>query len=217
MKTGLYARVSTKDQNCQLQLGELRQYCTARGWEIAGEYVDNGVSGRSTQGRKQFQRLMQDALARKLDCVLVCKLDRFGRSVPDLVTHIKQLDSAAVRFIAINQGLDTDSSNPTSRLLLNILGCVAEFERDLINERTRAGLRSYQEAFCAGKVGKGSRNSKSGKNLPVGGQQRVFDREKARVLRGTGLSYRTIAAQLGVGLGTIVRTCSTNFQENAVG
>ena len=125
MRTAVYARVSTSDQSCELQLRELRNYCQARGWAITKEYVDNGISGASTKKRLAFKELMRDAAQRKIDCVLVLKLDRFGRSVPDLVSSLRELDSAGVRFVAISQGLDTDRNSPTSRLLLNILCCVS--------------------------------------------------------------------------------------------
>jgi DNA invertase Pin-like site-specific DNA recombinase len=208
MKIGLYARVSTKDQSCTIQLAELKQYCLARGWNEYTEYVDAGISGKSTKGRKEFERLMKDAITRRIDTVIVTKLDRFSRSVPDLVSNIKQLDSSGVRFIAMNQGIDTDQNNPTSRLLLNILGCVAEFERDLINERTAQGLAAYRKDFENGKA-----RSKSGKNLSIGGQKAVFDRLKAIEMRQAGKSYREIARELNVGLGTVVRTCSKNVSE----
>jgi site-specific DNA recombinase len=153
MNVATYARVSTSDQNCALQLEELNRYCQARGWQIVREYIDQGISGASVKKRQAFKELMQDAAQRKFDCVAVLKLDRFGRSVS--VTSLKELDSCGVRFIAVSQGLDTDQSNPGSRLLLNILCCVAEFERELIQERVQLGFRQYQKDYQAGKIGNG--------------------------------------------------------------
>src|SRR6266513_5253110 len=126
MKAAIYARVSTSDQNCEMQLRELREYAIRRGWEVAGEYVDTGWSGAKAS-RPQLDRLMQDASQRKFDCVLVWKIDRLGRSVLHLNQQLAALSSYGVRFISTSQSLDTGQSNPTSRLLLQILASVAEF------------------------------------------------------------------------------------------
>jgi DNA invertase Pin-like site-specific DNA recombinase len=137
IKTALYARVSTADQDCTVQLRELREYSERRGFTIAEEYVDQGVSG-TRASRPALDRLMRDAAERRFDAVIVWKIDRFGRSVLHLSQQLAALDSYGVRFIATSQALDTDHRNPTSRLLLQILSSVAEFERELIAERTRA-------------------------------------------------------------------------------
>jgi putative DNA-invertase from lambdoid prophage Rac len=160
MRTAIYARVSTSDQSCELQLRELRSYSQARGWTLTTEYIDHAVSGASVKKRFAFKELMADAAKRRFDVVVCSKLDRFGRSVVDLATSLQTLDAHGVRFLAVSQGIDTDQSNPTSRLLLNILACVSEFEKCLINERTQGGLRAYRKDFEAGKVGNG-RSSKS--------------------------------------------------------
>jgi DNA invertase Pin-like site-specific DNA recombinase len=128
MKTAVYARVSTQNQTCESQLRELREYAARRAWEIACEYVDTGWSGAKAS-RPQLDRLMRDAAQRKFDCVLVWKIDRFGTSVLHLNQQLAALSSYGVRFIATSQSLDTDQSNPTSRLLVQILASVAEFER----------------------------------------------------------------------------------------
>ena len=112
MRCALYARVSTTDQNCEMQLRELREYIARREWKIAGEYVDTGFSGAKAS-RPALDRLMADAAERKFDCVVVWKLDRFGRSVLNLSQQIAALTSYGIRFIATTQGLDTDQSNPT--------------------------------------------------------------------------------------------------------
>jgi DNA invertase Pin-like site-specific DNA recombinase len=128
MHCAAYARVNTTDQNCEMQLLELREYISRRGWTIAGEYVDTGFSGAKAS-RPSLDRLMADAAQRKFDCIVVYKIDRFGRSVLRLNQQLVALTSYGVRFIATSQSLDTDQSNPTSRLLLQILAGVAEFER----------------------------------------------------------------------------------------
>lgn len=133
---GIYARVSTSDQTCENQLIELRRYCEARGWP-ATEYVDAGVSGAKAK-RPALDRLMSDARKRRIDAVVVWRLDRFGRSLKHLIDSINELAEAGVAFVCPDQNIDTSSS--TGRLMLHILGAFAEFERDIIRERINAGL-----------------------------------------------------------------------------
>jgi DNA invertase Pin-like site-specific DNA recombinase len=189
-----------------MQLRELHQYATIRGWTISGEYVDTGWSGAKAS-RPALDRLMDDAHARKLDCILVYKVDRFGRSVSNLSEALKKLDSAGIRFISITQGIDTDKTNSTSRFMLNILAAVAEFERDIIRERVLSGVRQYRADYDSGAVGK-HKNSKSGKNLPVGRPKLIFDRESVRVLRRAGRSLSQISAETGLAKTTIRRALS---------
>jgi len=198
----IYARVSTEDQNNEMQLSELRAYAKRMGWSSI-EYTEQASSVKK---RAQFDRLMADARLRKVDVVLVWKLDRFARSMQQLTANIQALDTFGVRFIAITQNIDTDQRNPMSRLVLHIMGAFAEFERALIVERVTAGVNQYRKDFDAGKVGEGKpRQSRSGKNLPPHRPRRVFDRDRARKLRAKGLTFRAIAKQLGVPLNTVVR------------
>src|SRR5579871_3642777 len=141
MKAAIYARVSTADQNCELQIRELHEYCSRRGWEISREYMDTGWSGAKAS-RPELDRLMRDASLRHFDAVLVWKLDRFGRSVRNCLDGIEALRAAGVRFLAVSQSIDTDEANPTARLLLHILASVAEFEREMIRERVCAGVKN---------------------------------------------------------------------------
>ena len=181
MRCALYARVSTTDQNCEMQLRELREYIARRDWKSGGEYVDHGFSG-SKASRPALDRLMADAAKRKFDCIVVYKIDRFGRSVLHLNQQLAALTSHGVRFVATSQSLDTDEKSPTSRLLLQILASVAEFEREMIRERTLSGIRAAQ---AAGKV--------------VGRPKRVFRRDEVVRLRDVeGLSWRAIGKKLGI-------------------
>ena len=203
MRAAIYARVSTTDQNCEVQLAELREYVSRRGWELAGEYVDTGWSGTKVS-RPELNRLMGDATQRKLDVILCWKLDRFGRSLLHCKSALQELQAHGVRFIATSQNIDTDESNPAARFLLHILMAAAEFERELIRERSMAGLKRYRGQYAAGKVGR-EVHSKSGKDLPVGRPSRIFDREQVYELRKQHHSYRKIARQLGIGEGTVRR------------
>ena len=199
----IYARVSTTDQKCEMQLAELREYVSRRGWEPAGEYVDTGWSGAKAS-RPEFDRLMRDAGKRVVDVILCWKLDRFGRSLLHCKTAIEQLRAHGVRFIATSQNIDTDESNPTSRFLLHVLMAAAEFERELIHERSVLGQKRYRAQYQAGKVGKDV-HSKSGKDLPVGRPRRIFARARVFELRAAGHSYRHIARLVGIGEGTVRR------------
>ena len=148
---------------------------------------------------------MADARLRKADCVLVWKLDRFGRSLVDCLNSIQVLESAGIRFMAITQGLDTDHRNPASRFMLQMLGAAAEFERSLIVERSRAGQARYRQAYESGKVGK-TVHSHSGLDKAPHRPKKVFDRHKVVELRERGMSMRAIARKMDIGLGTVTRT-----------
>ena len=194
MNTAIYARVSTQDQDCALQLEELRRYVLARGWTIAGEYVDEGVSGAKAS-RPALDRLMEDARLRRVDAVVATKIDRFSRSTIHLLRQIEALDTAGVRFLAVSQGIDTDKANPTGRLLMQMLAAVAEFERSLIMERTAAGRAKAREL-----------------GTHMGRPCLVIDRQRVADLRAAGRSVRAIARELGASVGKIhglLRTLDT--------
>jgi putative DNA-invertase from lambdoid prophage Rac len=203
IRAAIYARVSTADQNCHMQLADLRQYCAARGWDNYGEYIDT-ISGTKSS-RPGRDKLMKDVHARRVDAVLVWKLDRWGRSLADSVITMQELASAGVRFICTTQGLDTDDSNPMGRAMLGMLQVFAQFERDMINERVHAGVRRYQIEHAAGRA-----RSKSSKNLPIGRPKSIFRVDEAVRLRGEGLSWRKIAKELGVPEATVRSRCAEN-------
>jgi DNA invertase Pin-like site-specific DNA recombinase len=118
---------STAASAVQVAQRELEDFGAQHGWNMA-ELCEDVMSGAQSR-RPWLARLIADAAARKFHCILVWKLDRFGRSLVDCLKNIQTLESSGVRFIAVTQGLDTDHQNPTCRLLLHILGSAAEFER----------------------------------------------------------------------------------------
>lgn len=199
LRAAIYVRVSTADQNCELQIRDLHDYATQREWVVVDVYQD--VMSGAKAHRPALTALMTDARARKFDCLLVWKLDRFGRSLVDCLNRIRDLETDGVRFIAITQGLDTDERNPVSRLLLHVLGAAAEFERSLILERSQAGQRRYRDAFQRGEVGR-TVHSRSGRDRPPHRPRRIFDREAVICLHRQGLSMRQIARQWDLGVGT---------------
>jgi DNA invertase Pin-like site-specific DNA recombinase len=184
MRVGVYARVSTLiGQSPEMQLGELREYASRRGWEIYGEYVDSGVSG-SKESRPELNRLMSDVHQRRFDVVLCWKVDRFGRSLKHLVNALADLDSYGVAFVSLRDNLDL--STPSGRLMFQIIGAMAEFERSLIQERVRAGLRN---AKLKGKT--------------LGRPSRILSLDEMTRLREQGASFRKIAEAVGASPGTV--------------
>jgi len=190
MRVALYARVSTLNgQHPEMQLSELREYAARRGWKIVGEYVDEGVSG-SKESRPQLNRLMADARRRRLDAVLCWKIDRFGRSLKHLVNALADLDAYGVAFISLKDNLDL--STPSGRLMFQIIGAMAEFERALCQERVRAGLKNARA---------------NGKTL--GRPRAMVDAAQIASLRASGASWQRIADQMGIGVGTACRALQT--------
>lgn len=136
MRAAIYARVSTFDQEPENQLRELRVYCERRGWS-ATEYVDRGVSGAKDR-RPALDALLASAKRRKIDVVVVWRLDRLGRNLRHLLLLLDDLNTMGVAFVSLNEGIDATTS--AGRLQLQILGAIAEFERSRIQERVKAGL-----------------------------------------------------------------------------
>jgi DNA invertase Pin-like site-specific DNA recombinase len=186
-RVAIYARVSTIDQNPNLQLDELSRYAEARGLQLVATYVDQGVSGAKSQ-RPQLDALMAAAKRRQFDALLVWKLDRLARSVRHLTTLAGELEALGVDLIVPGQAIDT--STPTGRLLFNMLGAIAEFERDLIRDRVVAGMRAAQRRGKA-----------------IGRPQRLQGDQRERIirLRRSGRSLREIATLLGVSKSTVGR------------
>jgi len=184
MRVAIYARVSTTNgQSPEMQWSDLREYVSRRGWEVFAEYVDNGVSG-AKESRPELNRLMGDAHRRHFDVVLCWKIDRFGRSLKHLVNALADLDSYGIAFVSLRDNLDL--STPSGRLMFQVIGAMAEFERSLIQERVRAGLR----------------NAKL-RGTTLGRPRRVVSGDQMVRLREQGASFREIAKAVGVSPGTV--------------
>jgi DNA invertase Pin-like site-specific DNA recombinase len=180
----IYARVSTDKQKVDMQLRELRAFIKRSGWKPYQEYIDHGYSGANTR-RPAFVQMMNEAKKRKFDVLLVWKLDRLSRSLKDLINTLDELGHLAIDFISYDNNLDT--STPTGKLVFQIIGAVAEFEKDIIRERVMAGLANARS--------KGKRLGRP----PISGQLL----KKAKELQQQGLSVRKIEEHLGLGEGTI--------------
>lgn len=180
----IYARVSTLDQSCDLQLADLRQYAGQR-FALHSEYIDTGVSGAQRR-RPQLDVLMKDAGKRRFDVVLVWKFDRFARSLKHLIDSLEEFRSLGIHFISYTEHIDT--TTPSGQLLFHVMGAFAQFERDLIAERVRAGMA---HARAMGKR--------------IGRPRAVIDAERVRQFRSEGKSLREIADQLDVPVSRVRR------------
>ena len=165
-----------------MQTHELREYVARMGWQL----VEYSEKASSVKKRPQLDRLMADAQLRRFDIVIVWRLDRFARSLPQLLENVRKLDAAGVRFICPAQGIDTDQRNPAARLMMQMLGAFAEFERAIIVERVRAGV---------------SEAKRKGKHC--GRPKKIFRRDEAVEMRAGGASFRAIAKALNVPLTTV--------------
>src|SRR5712692_2565892 len=181
MRCLTYHRVSTTDQNPTLAREELRAAAARLGMELAEEIEEAGSGARND--RPGLRRVLELARTGKVDAVLVWKLDRWGRSSLDVLSNIRVLGSSGVRFIAISQGLDIrPGSDAMSHLILGVLAAVAEFERSIIQERTRLGIAKARKA---GKLlGRPARTLSPTKVAQV------------RQLRSAGKSWSQVAAEV---------------------
>ncbi len=183
MKIAIYVRVSTLDQTNENQKIELLGFCERMGYEVFNVYED--VISGTKDSRPGLDKLIKDARLRKFDSVLVWKLDRLGRSMPHLVKVVQELQHLGISINCVSQGINTETSQ--GRMFMNIMGSLAEFERELIVERTKLGLK---------------RAVKEGKKL---GRKPISDYHKQKIisLRRKGLSMDKIKENLRVSKGTI--------------
>jgi DNA invertase Pin-like site-specific DNA recombinase len=185
-KAVVYSRVSTSDkgQNPEIQRSELERYCHARGWTITETVVDHGYGGGSDV-RPGLKQVMAIARSRRCDVIVVTKLDRLARSLKHLLNMLDELNALGVAFVSVNDQMDLTTAS--GRLMMQILGSFAEFERALIRERTLAGL-AYARS--------------QGKKL---GRPKTRNDEAILKLRGQGLSYSAIERELGCERSSIYR------------
>jgi site-specific DNA recombinase len=147
MKVALYCRVSTEEQDADKQELQLKEFCQRQGFEIFKIYKDV-MSGKTTS-RPEFNLLLQDMRDLKFNAIAVTKLDRLGRSLQHLLSLFDEFNKLGVHFIATTQNIDTTSSS--GKLQMQIMGAFSEFERNLISERTKEGMRGAKNVGKRGK------------------------------------------------------------------
>lgn len=176
----IYARVSTKEQNPEMQLLDLREYAGARKFTVVREYIDI-ASGRKDD-RMNYQKMLNDVRKRKADVVLVWKFDRFARSTKELINALEEFNQLDVDFISYKENIDTNS--PAGRVLFTMISAFSAFEADIIRERVRAGLQTAKM--------KGVRLGRPPVNKSV--------RERVMELKEQGYDYKYIANTVGISI-----------------
>ncbi len=189
MRAAIYARVSTGSQTTENQIKALRELADRNGWEVVATYTDDGISGAasSRKCRRGLDQLLQAVVRREVDVVMAWSVDRIGRSLRQVLEVFEELRAKDVDLVLHQQGFDT--TTPAGRAMFGMCGVFAELERELIQERTRAGLE---------------RARAQGKRLgrpPISPKKRETVRKE---LRG-GASVRAAAKAAGVGVGTVQR------------
>ena len=198
-KVALYARVSTSDQTTENQLIGLRDVARKSGWTIAREFIDNGVSGaKSAQDRPAMANLMKSVARREIDGIFVWDVSRLGRSLQDLVSILNDIRSKSIDLYIHKQGLDT--STPSGKMMFQMLGVFAEFEREVIRERINAGL---------------ARAKAEGERLSRPSNVNDAVVSSVKLLRGQGMSICKIAKMLKIGVGTTSKILENGTGETA--
>jgi DNA invertase Pin-like site-specific DNA recombinase len=187
-RAAIYVRVSTDKQTVENQVTALRQIAERRDWQVVEQYSDAGISGaKGRDGRPGLDQMLKDAQRRKFDVIMAWAIDRLGRSLIDLLSTIQTLEASGVNLYLDQQSIDT--TTPAGKLMFQVCGAFAEFERSMIRQRVNAGLK---RAVAAGKtLGRP-------KVDPA-----IEKRIQAQLRSGKGM--RKIARELGVGTGTVQR------------
>ena len=188
-KVGIYTRVSTLDQTIDNQLIELRDHCSKMGWEVVKEYADEGLSGTlSREKRPALNSLIKDAYRKRFDSVVCWDISRIGRSMKELILFLSDMKDRGIGICSVRQGFDTSTS--MGEIMFQFVGILSSWEREMIRERTLAGLE---------------RAKREGKTL---GRRKVTnDTMTAKIveLRNDKKSIRAIASEVGVSTATVQR------------
>ena len=189
MKVAIYARVSTLDQKTlPMQLKQMKQYIKNRKWTLTEEFQEVGSGSKVRPKREELVRM---ARRREIDAVLVWKLDRFGRSLADLVTTLNEFRELGVVFVSLTESLDF--STPSGRAMAGMLSIFSEFERDIIRERVTAGIANARE-----------NGRPHGRPMTAG-----LKRDEIRMLKSVGLNNSQIARKLKISRASVINQLRT--------
>jgi DNA invertase Pin-like site-specific DNA recombinase len=194
MKAGIYARVSTHDQHTlNMQIEAMKKYANARDWQIETEIAEIGSGAKDT--RPQREELINQAKRRQIDVIIVWKLERWGRSVNDLFHTLNELNGLGVGFISLTEALDLTTA--TGRAMAGLLAIFAEFEREILRERVKAGIAHARQ---------------KGKSHSRPATIKKYEEEIKKLFR-TGLSKSEIAKQLGIGRTSVRRVLDQKIKK----
>lgn len=195
MKAALYARVSkSEQQTLPMQIKEMTSYAQKRGWKIEKQVAEIGSGAKE---RKKREELLKEARRRSVDVIVVWKLDRWGRSLPDLVNSLQELNELGVGFVSLTEALDLTS--PIGRAMAGLLSVFAEFERDILKERIKAGIVQARS-----------------KGKPHGRPKTAaLKAEEVKNLFAKGFSKSEIARRLKIGRTSVIRILSENKMKKA--
>jgi DNA invertase Pin-like site-specific DNA recombinase len=189
IRTAIYSRVSTNDQTVSNQLLELKEIAKRRGFEIVREFSDEGISGaKGRDKRTGFDNLIKGAIKKDFDMILVWSVDRLGRSLQDLVSFLNEIHSVDCDLYIHQSGIDT--STPAGKMMFQMCGVFAEFERGMIRERVLAGQ---------------SRAKSQGKHIGRPSNMNESLAHSIRYMREQGVGIRKIASDLKVGVSTVYK------------
>lgn len=203
-RVAFYLRVSTGEQTTDNQRRELQAVAERSGWDVVEVYEDAGISGaKGRDKRPAFDQLLKDATRRKFDMVAAWSVDRLGRSMPDLVGFLGELEALGVDLYLQQQALDT--STPAGRAFFQMLGIFAEFERSMIQERVRAGLARAMAESSELRASRGKKKI---------GRPSVSEGVRKKILEAhsLGKSIRKTATEFGVSPGTVQKIIRSSLQ-----
>jgi|SRR5262245_15160464 len=199
-RAALYVRVSTDHQTVENQVSELRQVAGRRGWEVVEIYRDAGISGaKGRDKRPGLDSMLKTASRRRFDVVMVWAIDRLGRSLIDLLGTIQHLEACGVDLYLEQQHLDT--TTPTGKLLFQITGAFAEFERSMIRQRVNAGLAPIKAKIARGEKYESKAGVVRSRLGRPGAAPADIEQAKIRLSAGDGIVR--VAKELGLGVGTV--------------
>src|SRR6516162_9253620 len=199
-RAAIYVRVSTDKQTVENQVRELRQIAERRGWEVVEQYSDAGISGsKGRDDRPGLDQMLKDAQRRRFDVVMAWAIDRLGRSLIDLLGTIQTLEACGVDLYLDQQAIDT--TTPAGRLMFQVTGAFAEFERSMIRTRANAGLKRAKDQIKR----QGHFVTKHGEvKKRLGRPNADPDKlRKARVELAKGIGINKVAKAVGLGVGTV--------------